>query len=140
MSETPPNSQTGAPPEASPYERLGGDAVVRALVDAFYDYMDTLPEAMTIRAMHPSDLTESRDKLYWFLSGWLGGPPMFVERRGHPRLRARHFPFAVDAEAKRAWMRCMEKALVDVVKDPALIAMVHEPLDRLADHMRNQPQ
>ena len=88
--------------EDAPFERIGGEEGVRALVDRFYDLMDTLPEAAGIRAMHPRDLRMSREKLYLFLVGWLGGPPLYVERFGHPRLRARHLPFPIgDSEVHR---------------------------------------
>ena len=124
----------------SAYDYIGGDAVIRRLVDCFYDYMDRLPEVATLRAMHPADLAESRDKLYWFMTGWLGGPQMFMERRGHPRLRARHMPFAVDTAARDAWMLCMRKAVADVITIPDANEYLIEPLARLADHMRNQPE
>ncbi len=74
------------------YEAIGGQQTVRALVNRFYDLMDTVPEAAGIRALHPETLDESREKLFMFLSGWMGGPPLYVERFGHPRLRARHLP------------------------------------------------
>lgn len=126
-------------PQQSAYDYIGGDAVIRRLVDRFYDLMDTLPQAATIRAMHAADLQVSRDRLYWFMTGWLGGPQMFVERRGHPRLRARHLPFAVDQAAKDAWLLCMRRAVADVVTIPDANEYLLEPLARLADHMRNQP-
>lgn len=121
----------------TPYEELGGDAVVRALVDRFYDYMDDLPEAEGIRAMHAADLTVARDRLYWFLTGWLGGPPMYIERRGHPRLRARHLPFPIGEAERDAWMACMDRALGDVVAPGPTRDHVRNALARLADHMRN---
>ncbi len=122
----------------SVYVELGGEAGVRALVDAFYDEMDRDPTVAPLRAMHPADLSESREKLFWFLSGWLGGPPLYIERKGHPRLRARHLPFAIDANAAAQWMRCMRVAL----SSSSLSAGTRERLDaalaQLADHMRNQ--
>ncbi|MFN7146825.1 MAG: group II truncated hemoglobin [Myxococcota bacterium] len=120
------------------YDAIGGDAGVRRLVDRFYDHMDVLPETATLRAMHPPDLAESRDKLYWFLSGWLGGPPLYVERKGHPRLRARHLPFAVDTDARDQWMRCMDLALAEVVPDEGLRQPLQGALHRLATHMINR--
>lgn len=122
----------------SPYNKLGGDAAVRELVDRFYDYMDTLPEAQGIRRLHPADLTGSRDKLYKFLSGWLGGPSLYMQEYGHPRLRARHLPFKI-AEAERdAWMLCMEKAMEDMgVDDPLMKSHLIQSLWKTADHMRN---
>ena len=119
------------------YDALGGEPAVRALVDRFYDLMDVLPEARTIRAMHPPDLAESRDKLHWFLCGWMGGPPMYVQRFGHPRLRARHLPFRVDDAASDAWMLCMNQALDELVDEP-LRETLRGAFQRTADHMRNQ--
>lgn len=124
--------------ERTPYERLGGDAAVRALVDRFYDAMERREDAAAVRAMHPDDLTGSREKLYWFLSGWLGGPQLFIERRGHPMLRRRHFPFAIDSAGAEAWMACMQEALAPV-GDTELVDHLTRALTRLAAHMRNTP-
>ncbi|HBQ13700.1 MAG TPA: globin [Myxococcales bacterium] len=121
----------------APYERLGEEGV-RRLVDRFYDRMDTLPEAAEVRAMHPRDLRGSREKLFWFLSGWLGGPPLYVEKKGHPRLRARHLPFTIDDAARDQWMLCMRQALAEVVEDAELSAYLERQLGRVADHMRNR--
>ena len=93
------------------YETIGGEQRLRALVDRFYDLMDSAPEAAGIRALHPEDLTESRNKLFWFLSGWSGGPPMYIERFGHPRLRARHLPFSIGEAERDQWLWCMNHAL-----------------------------
>lgn len=122
----------------SHYELIGGDTGVRALVDRFYDLMDTLPEAATIRALHPTDLAGSREKLYKFLSGWLGGPPLYVEQYGHPMLRARHLPFPIAEGERDAWMRCMTQAIEERVSDPMLRQQLIGALFRTADHMRNR--
>lgn len=121
-----------------PFDMLGGEPGVRALVDTFYDYMDTLPEARSIRDMHPADLAGSRDKLFWFLCGWLGGPPHYIQRFGHPRLRARHLPFAIDDAARDQWMLCMDRALATHIEDPFLRGELHKALAGVANHMRNQ--
>lgn len=120
------------------YDQLGGEPAVRRLVDRFYDLMDDLEEAATIRAMHPADLSSSREKLFLFLTGWMGGPPLYVERHGHPRLRMRHFPFAISEVERDQWMLCMSRALDETVDDERLRASLHEAFSRLADHMRNQ--
>lgn len=125
--------------EHTPFERLGGEAGLRRLVDRFYDLMDQLPEAREVRAMHPADLTESRDKLWMFLCGFTGGPPHYVERHGHPRLRARHMPFAVNEAARDQWLRCMNQALEEQVPDELLRMQLAQTFARVADHMRNQP-
>ena len=122
----------------TPYEEIGGEAGVKALVDRFYAWMDELEDTQHLRKMHPQNLATSREKLFWFLSGRLGGPQLFVERRGHPRLRARHLPFAIDEQARDQWMLCMRKAMAE---NTSLSTETREKLDealwRLADHMRN---
>ena len=121
----------------TPYDRLGGDAGVRALVDRFYDYMDTLPQAREIRAMHPAHLESSRQKLFLFLSGWLGGPPLYVQKYGHPRLRMRHLHFAIDTSARDAWLECMNRAIADCVHEKLLAEMLRSAFSRMASHLRN---
>lgn len=127
------------PPESAPsvYDRLGGASGLRALVDRFYTLMDTLQTAETIRAMHPADLTSSADKLFDFLSGWTGGPQRFVKKHGHPMLRARHLPYAIDTEAARQWMLCMITALDEQVQDEPLRESLKHSFVRVAAHMRN---
>ena len=120
------------------YERLGGEAGVRRLVDRFYDLMDTLPEAAVIRALHPADLAGSREKLFMFLSGWLGGPPLYIEKHGHPRLRARHLPFPIGEAEGNAWMLCMERALSEFEVDSMLRDQLLHSLRQTATHMRNR--
>ncbi len=127
-------------PDVLPYDRIGGEPAVRRLVDRFYDLMDTLPEAAELRSLHPSALHGSRDKLTWYLTGWLGGPQHYVERFGHPRLRARHLPFPIASRERDQWMLCMRRALSETVTDEELRAHLDTTLARLADHMRNQPE
>lgn len=125
-------------PIAHAYQRLGGEPVVRQLVDRFYELMDTLPEAYELRQLHPKDLSGSADKLFWFLSGWLGGPQLYVERFGHPRLRARHLPFPIGERERDQWMLCMRQAMAEVIADEALRAALDKALWDLADFMRNR--
>ncbi|MFK7930363.1 MAG: group II truncated hemoglobin [Myxococcota bacterium] len=121
----------------SPYEEIGGADAVRALCDRFYDAMDRLPHAAVVRAMHPDDLTPSRQKFYEFLSGWMGGPQLYVKSHGHPRLRMRHMPFAIDASAAEAWLGCMAVALEEV-PDEALRERLWQSFCRVAQHMLNR--
>jgi hemoglobin len=122
----------------TPFEAMGGEPAVRTLVDRFYDLMDELPEATTIRAMHPPDLSESRDKLHWFLCGFFGGPQLYVQRFGHPKLRRRHLPFPIDDAARDAWMTCMLRAVGDEIGDPQLRDQLEQAFARTAAHMRNR--
>lgn len=123
---------------ATPYEVLGGDTAVRSLVDRFYDLMDLEPAYQGLRALHPAALDGSRDKLYWFLSGWLGGPGLHEERHGHPRLRARHLPYPIGIAERDQWLACMGQAMKDCAVDPALAERLAESLFKTADWMRNR--
>lgn len=124
--------------QATAYELLGGDTGVRALVERFYDLMDSLPEARGIRELHPADLSESREKLYLFLSGWLGGPGLYVEKYGHPRLRARHLPFPIGERERDQWMSCMTQAIESFDLVPAARDRLVQTFAGMADHMRNR--
>jgi hemoglobin len=125
-------------PTPTPYELMGGDAGIRRLVDRFYDLMDSAPEAATIRALHAASLKASREKLYLYLSGWTGGPPVYVERFGHPRLRMRHMPFTISARERDEWLWCMDRALDEHAMPTDLREALRGKLHALADHMRNQ--
>jgi hemoglobin len=123
---------------SSPFEPLGGEAGVRALVDRFYDLMDTLPEVRVIRNLHPADLSESREKFFLFLCGWLGGPQLYVQRYGHPRLRARHMPFPIGDSERDQWLLCMKQTLEEQVDNERLRAQLISSFTQTANHMRNQ--
>ena len=97
--------------EDASYRAAGGEAGIRKLVDDFYDAMDQLPEAAIIRAMHPADLTLSRDKLARFLCGWLGGPKLYAEKYGPIRIPQAHSRFEIGSKERNAWLLCMEEAL-----------------------------
>jgi hemoglobin len=122
------------------YERIGGEKKIRELVDRFYELMDTEEHSAGIRAMHARDLRGSREKLFMFLSGWLGGPQLYTEKYGHPRLRQRHMHFAVDSSARDQWMRCMVQAMEDVGIEEGLRKELEEAFFKTADFMRNQPE
>lgn len=121
------------------YQRIGGEEKVRALVHRFYQIMDELPESYGIRKMHAEDLQSSEDKLFKFLSGWMGGPQLFIEEYGHPMLRRRHMPFAISASERDQWLLCMNQALQEVVDDEGLRKALATAFAGVADHMRNQP-
>jgi len=122
----------------TPYRMLGGDTGLRQLVDRFYELMDEVPEYHGIRKLHPRDLSGSREKLYLFLSGWLGGPPLYVEKYGHPMLRARHLPFAIGVAERDAWLACMLQAMEDTgVAEPLRDALL-KAFFGTADWMRNR--
>lgn len=121
----------------TPYLALGGAEGVRRLVDRFYTLMDTLPEAYAVRRLHPQSLDDSATKLYEFLSGWFGGPSLYIEKRGHPRLRMRHLPYTVGPQERDEWMLCMRQALAEQVPDTTLRAGLEQVFQQMADHMVN---
>ncbi len=125
-------------PEVTPYELIGGESAVRRLIDTFYDLMDEVPEYYVIRKLHPADLTGSRDKLYMFLSGWLGGPPLYTDKFCHPMLRERHLPIAIGNAERDAWMACMTQASETIIADEQLRAWLLGQLYKTADWMRNR--
>lgn len=124
--------------DITPYDVIGGEPAIRNLVERFYFYMDTLPEAQGIRAIHQPDLASAKSKLFKFLSGWLGGPNLFIEEFGHPMLRARHLPFAIGTSERDQWMLCMNKAIAEIPMNPILATNLRNALQDLATHMINQ--
>lgn len=120
------------------YELLGGETGVRSLVDRFYDLMDSAPEAQNIRRLHAKNLNPSREKLFMFLSGWSGGPPLYIERFGHPRLRMRHMPFSIGAVEREEWLWCMNKALDESGLDARVVEYLKNHFAQAADFLRNQ--
>lgn len=123
---------------STPYEQIGGEIAVRQLVDDFYDVMDTAPDAKDVRALHAASLKVSREKLFMFLTGWLGGPPIYTDRYGHPMLRARHLPFAIAERERDQWLWCMEHALAKHAMPDDLKQFLRSRFHQLADHMRNR--
>jgi hemoglobin len=122
------------------FAMLGGEHGVRVLVDRFYDIMEADPRATGIRALHPADLARSRERLYEFLCGWLGGPPHYERKYGHPRLRARHLPFAIGIGERDQWLYCMVRALEDLGVDADLRERLTAAFLRTADFMRNREE
>jgi hemoglobin len=121
-----------------PFERIGGDEGLKKLVKLFYDNMDTLPEAKLIRDLHAKDLRSSREKLFMFLSGWMGGPDRYIAAFGHPRLRARHLPFPIGADDRDQWLMCMHKALDEIDVDTVFKEQLMTSFTQTADHMMNK--
>jgi hemoglobin len=126
--------------EISLYETLGGEAGLRSLVNRFYDLMDSSEEAKHIRRLHARSLSQSRQKLFMFLSGWSGGPQLYVQRFGHPRLRMRHMPFSIGTVERDEWLWCMNKALDESQLDPRVVEYLKARFAETADFMRNQAE
>jgi hemoglobin len=125
------------PPFDTPYEWIGGEETVKALVERFYDLMDLEPGYRDLRAAHGTELTHARQRLFWFLCGWLGGPQHYTERFGHPRLRMRHMPFAIGIKERDQWLACMDQAMGEIGVDGKLRARLRESFFQTADWMRN---
>lgn len=124
--------------ESSPYDRLGGEKVLRKLVQRFYQNMDQLAAARMIRDLHAEDLGSAEEKLFKFLSGWLGGPQLYWEQYGHPRLRMRHLPFAIGTRERDQWLLCMSHALDETVADADFRSHLLAAFTQTADHMINR--
>jgi hemoglobin len=122
------------------YDLLGAEAGIRRLVNRFYDLMDSAPEATHVRAVHVGSLDEAREKLIMFLSGWSGGPPLYTDKFGHPRLRQRHAPFSIGMIERDEWLWCMSRALDESGIDPQTVAYMKSRFAEIADFMRNRPE
>jgi len=126
--------------ELSLYEMIGGETGLRSLVNRFYDVMDSSPETARIRSFHAQSLKQSREKLFMFLSGWSGGPQLYVERFGHPRLRMRHMPFSIGSVERDQWLWCMNKALDESGLDARVVKYLKNHFVEAADFMRNEAE
>ncbi|MBW9258398.1 MAG: group II truncated hemoglobin [Candidatus Thiodiazotropha sp. (ex. Lucinisca nassula)] len=125
-------------PAATHYERVGGEKSVRELVDRFYDLMDEQDDLTELRQLHAKSLKVSREKLFMFLSGWLGGPSLYTDKYGHPRLRARHLPFSIGIEERDQWIQCMKTAMQQMSMDESLQEELLQAFFKTADFMRNR--
>jgi hemoglobin len=125
------------PAYATPFEWIGGEDKVKALVDRFYDLMDLETRYAELRAAHGTELERARQNLFWFLCGWLGGPQHYTDRFGHPRLRMRHMPFKIGVLERDQWLHCMDQAMGEVGVDETLRARLRESFFQTADWMRN---
>ncbi len=123
----------------TPYERIGGEQAVRHLCKTFYKIMSETDKTQHIRDMHPEDISLSEEKLYLFLTGWLGGPSLYTDKYGHPRLRARHLPFTIGIEERDQWLYCMAHALATLELEPLFAEQLMGSFAQTADFMRNQP-
>jgi len=120
------------------YQAIGGDDTVKALSHRFYELMDTLPEARHVRAVHPPSLQGSEEKFYEYLTGYLGGPPLYTDKRGHPRLRSRHFVAEIGPVERDEWLLCFRQAMDETIANPKLREIIWPPIERLAFHMQNK--
>lgn len=121
----------------TPYDQLGGEAGIRSLVHRFYALMDELPETYAVRQMHPQSLAGTESIFFDYLSGWFGGPALYTEKKGHPRLRMRHAPYAVSPAIRDEWMLCMRQTLTEQVADTGLRDQLVHIFDQMATHLIN---
>lgn len=120
------------------YDDIGGETVLKDLVNKFYDLMHETIDFDIIRKMHPESLDSSKEKLFMFLSGWMGGPSLYISKYGHPRLRARHMPFPITEVERDQWISCMDKAMDEVNIDKKIKEPLMRSLYQTADFMRNR--
>ena len=120
------------------YDSIGGIDKIDELVDRFYDLMALEPNLTELRMMHPQDLSGSREKLKFFLTGWMGGPDLYSQKYGHPMLRARHLPYKIGIQERNQWLVCMYQAMEDCGIDPKVGKQLEESFFNTADWMRNQ--
>jgi hemoglobin len=123
-----------------PYDWLGGEARVRELVERFYDLMDLEPRYTQLRTTHGTDLSRARERLFWFLCGWLGGPSYYTQNVGHPMLRARHLPFSIGINERDQWVACMDQAMRDIQVPDELRLHLNASFMQTADWMRNRQE
>lgn len=136
IQEPPPKNDKGQP--VTPFEWIGGEANVQAMVTRFYDLMDLEPAYAALRAAHGDNLDNARERLFYFLCGWLGGPSYYTDRFGHPMLRARHLPFAIGIQERDEWVACMSQAMAETNVPPELRERLTQSFFQTADHMRNR--
>ncbi len=135
---TPHDPTSSFGPDRTPYEAIGGEAGVRALVDAFYRHIERDPDADAVRPLYPEDLSRPRQRLFEFLSGWLGGPQLYFEKYGHPRLRQRHLPFPIGETQRDQWLACMGRAMDECGVPGELCSFLNARFAHVANFMRNQ--
>lgn len=129
MQTTEPTTETEI--TATPYEMMGGEAMVRRVAERFYEIMDTSPEAAAIRAMHGQDLSAIKERLFEFLSGWLGGPPLYFQRPGHKCIMSAHRPYPIGAAERDQWMMCIRRAMEDCGVEPEVRKLLDQPFMRM---------
>ena len=120
----------------TPYEILGDDGI-KQLVNAFYDVMDELPLAADIRAMHTENLDNVKRMLTAYMTGWMGGPPIYQAIKGTVCLTDPHEPYRIGPKERDQWLACMDEALQRVSASEELKDLLKEPLYRVADTVRN---
>ena len=121
----------------TPFHLLGEQGI-RELTSAFYDIMDSLPEAAGVRAMHAADLTPMKEKLAEYLIGWMGGPPLYAQKYGSVCMTEPHEPYHIGPEERDQWLLCMHRALAQTGASEELVEMLRLPLFRIADAIRNR--
>lgn len=119
------------------YKAAGELSGLIKLVDCFYHYMDTLPDAQHIRSMHSDDLTITKQKLAYFLSGWMGGPKLYAEHFKAIPIPSAHKHLPIGVGESDAWLLCMQKAVDAQPYDPEfkmyLIAQLRVPAQRITE-------
>lgn len=132
------DGEAGAVRQVSPYAEIGGADGVRRLVDRFYDIMDSDPAAADLRAMHARDLGPIRERLFEFLSGWLGGPPLYFQRPGHNCIMSAHRRYRIGEAERDQWMMCIRRAMEDTGVSPEMRRLLDAPFLRMCEAFRSK--
>lgn len=124
---------------ATPFERVGGASVLRAITDRFYDLMDEDPAYARLRAMHAADLAEMREALPRFLAGWAGGPRDWFEANPGKCMMSMHAPFPIDRDTAGQWAEAMTRAIAETqVADREIGEAMAQVLTRMATNMARE--
>jgi len=124
--------------DMTPYDLIGGEATVRRLADRFYEIMDSDPAASHIRAMHERDLAPIHQLLFEFLTGWLGGPPLYFKRPEHRCIMSAHRPYEIGDTERDEWMMCMRAAMDECELPAEMRALLDQGFSRLANAFRSR--
>ncbi len=116
------------------YDHLGDDNLMK-LVTHFYDLVQ---KNLILSPLFKDDFDRIRDKQFCFLSQFLGGPPRYNEKYGHPRMRMRHLPHPIDEKAKEEWLKCMKEAIQTLEISDDLKTALYNCFPAVAQHMVNR--
>ncbi|MDO6619116.1 MULTISPECIES: group II truncated hemoglobin [unclassified Shewanella] len=126
------------PNQSNAYDLIGGEKTIRLIAQNFYQQMQSREDTQPLLAIHRAPIKDSQQKLFEFLSGWLGGPQLYQQKYGHPALRARHMPFDIDQTMVDQWLTCMEQAIAEAIKKPEHQQVIFQAISQLANNMRNK--
>ncbi len=120
------------------YSRLGGAPTLRKFVDNLYDFMDYFTPVENVRKMYPEDLSDARNRLFMFLSGMLGGPPLYENGCGYAKLRQKHMHLKIGDKEREQWLFCAQNAANQLDIDSRVRDALMVKITEMANHLHNQ--